>query len=239
MIDSLTPLGVQEEFIAATAACLLIRAQDFDAIGGFDEDFAVVFNDVDLCLRLREGGGAVVVTPDVEIVHHESISRGGISTAKPWPDISWNPVTYAENMQRCSPAAILFRARCSTPTAPFPTADAGACVNGTGARALDHELESPSLGPQPRAPIDSVCPFRPGGACDRADLIPLLNSYQEHGDVVFISASPRLRWRWRTLRQLRSVCQAILIRRNEGYDFGKLDDRPALAGAETGPWRAA
>jgi len=47
-----------------------------DEIGGFDEQLAVVFNDVDLCLRLREAGSRVVVIPQPNIIHHESISRG-------------------------------------------------------------------------------------------------------------------------------------------------------------------
>ena len=51
VIESLIPLTTQEEFSAASAACLLVKAKCFDAIGGFDEQLAVVFNDVDLCLR--------------------------------------------------------------------------------------------------------------------------------------------------------------------------------------------
>ena len=53
VIDSLIPLNAQEEFSAASAACLMVKTESFDAVGGFDEDLAVVFNDVDLCLRLR------------------------------------------------------------------------------------------------------------------------------------------------------------------------------------------
>ena len=76
VLATLTPLQVQEEFTAATGACLMVRCSDFDRINGLDEELAVVFNDVDLCLRLRQSGGSVVVTPFVEIVHHESVSRG-------------------------------------------------------------------------------------------------------------------------------------------------------------------
>ena len=50
VLATLTPLLVQEEFTAATGACLMVRSSDFDRIQGFDEDLAVVFNDVDLCL---------------------------------------------------------------------------------------------------------------------------------------------------------------------------------------------
>ena len=49
----------------------------FDKIGGFNEkDLTVSFNDVDLCLRVREAGYRIVWTPYAELYHHESVSRG-------------------------------------------------------------------------------------------------------------------------------------------------------------------
>ncbi|MBV9076346.1 MAG: glycosyltransferase family 2 protein [Methylobacteriaceae bacterium] len=70
-------LRVAREASAATAACLLVRRADYQALGGFDEvAFPVLFNDVDFCLRLRAAGRRVVVTPYVEILHRESASRG-------------------------------------------------------------------------------------------------------------------------------------------------------------------
>ena len=51
VIDRLTPLRVEESFNATSAACLMIKAELFDAVGGFNEQYAVTFNDVDLCLR--------------------------------------------------------------------------------------------------------------------------------------------------------------------------------------------
>ena len=52
--DPFAALTMQEEWSAATAACLLVRSQHFDRIGGFDENFTVAYNDVDLCWRLGE-----------------------------------------------------------------------------------------------------------------------------------------------------------------------------------------
>ena len=64
-------------FSAVTAACLVLQKIHFDAVGGLDaEHLAVSYNDVDLCLRLREQGLRTVWTPYAELVHHESISRG-------------------------------------------------------------------------------------------------------------------------------------------------------------------
>ncbi len=61
---------------AVTAACLLIRRAPFQAIAGFDEQFPVAYNDVDLCTRVRERGLLVVVTPHARLLHYEGLSRG-------------------------------------------------------------------------------------------------------------------------------------------------------------------
>lgn len=62
---------------AVTAACLLLRRDDYLAVGGMDDNaFPVNFNDVDLCLRLGERIGRVVVTPDAVLEHAESATRG-------------------------------------------------------------------------------------------------------------------------------------------------------------------
>lgn len=62
---------------AVTAACLLVRKEVFDAVGGFDEEhLAVAFNDIDLCLRIQEQGFTNVWTPYAEMYHYESASRG-------------------------------------------------------------------------------------------------------------------------------------------------------------------
>jgi GT2 family glycosyltransferase len=62
---------------AVTAACMLVHTELFHKVGGFDEQhLAVAFNDVDLCLKLREAGGLIVYTPYAELLHHESVSRG-------------------------------------------------------------------------------------------------------------------------------------------------------------------
>ena len=61
---------------AVTAACMMVRRDHFEAVGGFDEDLAVAFNDVDLCLKLRDQGWLVVYEPEVILYHYESFSRG-------------------------------------------------------------------------------------------------------------------------------------------------------------------
>jgi GT2 family glycosyltransferase len=66
-----------QDFCAVTAACLTVRREVFEKLGGFDESrLPVTFNDVDFCLRAQELGWRIVYTPYAELTHHESVSRG-------------------------------------------------------------------------------------------------------------------------------------------------------------------
>ena len=61
---------------AVTAACLLTRRDVFESVGGFDEELAVDFNDVDYCLKVRAQAYRIVFTPYATLHHHESASFG-------------------------------------------------------------------------------------------------------------------------------------------------------------------
>lgn len=65
-----------QDVSAVTAACMMIPRRVYEAVGGLDESFSLVFNDVDLCLRIREAGYLIVWTPWAELIHYESKSRG-------------------------------------------------------------------------------------------------------------------------------------------------------------------
>lgn len=67
---------IAQNYNAVTAACMLIKKSVFYEVGGFDEKFAVAFNDVDLCLRIRKAGYLIVYNPYAELNHYESKSRG-------------------------------------------------------------------------------------------------------------------------------------------------------------------
>ena len=61
---------------AVTAACLVVEARKFRAVGGFDAGyFAVDFNDVDLCLRLNAAGHRTLMVPGAVLHHREGASR--------------------------------------------------------------------------------------------------------------------------------------------------------------------
>lgn len=69
-------LNYVQDVYAVTAACLLVRTEIYQAVGGLDESFAVAFNDVDFCVRVREAGYTNVFTPFAQLYHYESKSRG-------------------------------------------------------------------------------------------------------------------------------------------------------------------
>lgn len=69
-------LRMPRSLSAVTAACMLVRRDAFEQLGGLDEtNLAVAFNDVDFCIRAREAGWRIVWTPYAVLTHHESASR--------------------------------------------------------------------------------------------------------------------------------------------------------------------
>ena len=64
------------EFPAVTAACMLIKRELFNRMGGFNEDYVNGCEDVDLCLRLGEKGFRNIVAGKSQIFHHVSASPG-------------------------------------------------------------------------------------------------------------------------------------------------------------------
>ena len=70
-------LKLVQNLSAVTAACLLLRKSVFEQVGGLNEEnLPIAFNDVDLCLKVREAGYRNLWTPYAELYHHESVSRG-------------------------------------------------------------------------------------------------------------------------------------------------------------------
>ena len=97
-----------QDYSAVTAACMMSKKSVFDAVGGFSEDLAVAFNDIDYCMKIRSLGKLVVYAPYALLYHYESKSRGLEDTpekvarfnrevakfAKKWPEILKNGDPY-------------------------------------------------------------------------------------------------------------------------------------------------
>lgn len=61
---------------AVTGAFMACRRDTFETAGGFDPRLAIAYNDIDFCLKARAGGQTVVYAADIELIHHESRTRG-------------------------------------------------------------------------------------------------------------------------------------------------------------------
>lgn len=66
---------VNRNYFAVTGACLMIRKNLFQQLGGFDENLPLNYNDVDLCLKAHQAGYRNVLTPYAQLIHYESVSR--------------------------------------------------------------------------------------------------------------------------------------------------------------------
>lgn len=97
-----------QDYSAVTAACLMTKAEVFQKTGGFTEELAIAFNDIDFCMKVRAAGLLVVYAPYAVMHHYESKSRGLEDTpekvarfnreiaifARRWPDILQNGDPY-------------------------------------------------------------------------------------------------------------------------------------------------
>lgn len=67
---------IPQDLSAVTAACMMVKKSVYEKVGGFSEDLAVAYNDVDFCLKVRKAGYLVVYNPYAKLYHYESKSRG-------------------------------------------------------------------------------------------------------------------------------------------------------------------
>jgi GT2 family glycosyltransferase len=65
-------LCVEREAFAVTGAMLCVDRRLFEDVGGFDEGYWYGYEDVDLCLKVRQKGRSVIYSPDAVAEHHES-----------------------------------------------------------------------------------------------------------------------------------------------------------------------
>ncbi|WIM39764.1 glycosyltransferase family 2 protein [Paenibacillus sp. PK4536] len=83
-------------YSAVTAACLMIRKEVCEEIGGFNDSLQVAFNDIDFCLEVRKKGYWNIWLPQVQLIHYESKSRGYEDTPEKQARFT-NEVMYMKN----------------------------------------------------------------------------------------------------------------------------------------------
>ena len=85
-----------QDVSAATGACLLVRRSAYVAACGMDEMFSISYNDVDLCLRLRQAGWRIVVCGEAELIHDETASFGSAGTPERERVVTWEAYRFRE-----------------------------------------------------------------------------------------------------------------------------------------------
>lgn len=71
-----------QDVSAVTGACMMIARSLFEAVGGFDERLRIAFNDIDLCMKVRQKNKLIIYNPKAELYHYESVSRGAEDTIR-------------------------------------------------------------------------------------------------------------------------------------------------------------
>lgn len=91
----------ERNVLAVTGACMMVRKEVFEGVGGFNEQFVLCGNDVDLCLRIHERGFRNLYTPYAVLYHYESASRR--STPIPATDFRASLESYAKYLASGDP----------------------------------------------------------------------------------------------------------------------------------------
>jgi O-antigen biosynthesis protein len=74
-------LACTREVSAVSFACVMMRRNDYDAIGGLQALYATRYQDIDFCFRLREQGRRILYTPRTSLIHHEGVTRAPATDA--------------------------------------------------------------------------------------------------------------------------------------------------------------
>jgi GT2 family glycosyltransferase len=64
------------DYMAVTGACMMIRRDVFEKLGGFDEKYVLAISDVELCQRIVRAGYRIFYTPYARLIHREGLTRG-------------------------------------------------------------------------------------------------------------------------------------------------------------------
>jgi glycosyltransferase involved in cell wall biosynthesis len=208
-------------YSAVTAALMMVKLTDFEAIGGFDEEkLKIAYNDVDLCLRLADFGKSNIYTPFVVAHHYESASRGHADS----PDKLDAHGRELQSMKAKHIRRFNAQDRHYNPNLAQNRSDF--CIHPKLSRdyknyverIFDTEIKSKKM----IKPIssDSICVFAHYDSS--GDVAPyvlyLLKAISAHFEIVFVSTAPKLSGN--SLKELSSVCSTVILRENVGYDFG-------------------
>ena len=226
--SDLHPWERTHECSAVTAACMLIKKDDFDSIGGFDEKLKISYNDVDLCFRAKEkfSERPIVCSTEAKIFHLESESRG----------LDTNPEQrarlYHEKTYLVDRHLHLFSSFDHFLGFNPPSDDIRRYIK----TRIDRKYAQSSSYSSSSISLDVLYSHRcfqdekRSYACifvhyDKDSLVPEdcvyhIQKLSEYCDVYFVSSSEDLASKPEEIKKVIPFCKNILVRKNSGYDFG-------------------
>jgi GT2 family glycosyltransferase len=110
--------GWYRNYLAVTGACMMVDREVFNRIGGFDEQYQLIFSDVDLCIKVVEIGKRVVYSPFARLIHRAGSTRSRYS---PREDLSRAFESFLTYLQHGDP----YYNRSLSYSDPFPKLDLG------------------------------------------------------------------------------------------------------------------
>ena len=222
------PWNRTHECSAVTAACMLIKKEDFLSIGGFNEELKVAYNDVDLCFRAKEKYTLrpIICATDTRVFHLESESRGLDD------DDEKAARLYHERIKLINRHEILFTQPDKFTGIDHPFDDIQKFIK------TNFDAKFIDLSSTPKSDInleeldfhqfynDNVQKY----ACifvhyDKdslisSDCVHHIQKLSDYCDLFFVSSSENLEKLSEEVDKIKPFCKQILIRNNSGYDFG-------------------
>ena len=226
----LHPWDRTHECSAVTAACMLMKKEEFLSLGGFNEEFRVAYNDVDLCLRARAKflQRPIICSTESRILHLESESRGSDT------DIDKLARLYHEKASLVNSHEGLFTKPDKFIGIDPPSDDIYRYIKtnfdrkytestSTSKSVSDIDLEELKyLHGSQDSNNKYACIFvhYDKDARITSDCIYHLKKLGDYCDIYFVSSSESLAKKPEQIKKINSICKTILIRKNSGYDFG-------------------
>ena len=212
-------LKLVQNYSAVTGACLLVRRELYNMVTGLNSiNLKVAFNDIDLCLKINEEGYRTLWTPYSEMYHHESASRGDDSVEKEnldrlnaessymyckWGEVIENDPYYNLNLTRD---------------------DESFHFDGKIRGKLDFEgaIFYEWLSKDHYEKKKYVCVFVGFDSESKLHeyVLYYLKELKKYFDIYFITTAENMQKDRGAIYKLQKLCKAIIVRKNEGYDFG-------------------
>ena len=224
----LHPWERTHECSAVTAACMIMKKEEFLRMGGFDEDFKVAYNDVDLCFRATKeyNQRPIICSTEAKIYHLESESRGDDND-----DESGNRL-YHERVKLVSRHEDIF----SRPDKFTGVSTVFNNLQKIVKTSFDRRFIDHTSKPSSDIELDELVIHQVHNSMKQRfacvfvhyDIHPLitddcvyhLEKLSEYCDIYFVSSSECLANAPEEVEKVKPFCAQILIRKNSGYDFG-------------------